>query len=161
MDVVHLQGDVDYRRHKLSLEKPYFTPCNEETFSQLQTCWDEMTEGALKKVTSIKGQGPSLTLEGLAKGVAWANFDPLCCQAYGRGEYLALAETIHTLILWGIPQMSREDHNEALRFTTLIDILYDKGIWLVAAADVEPEYLYQQGGSFDRTISRLYEMQHG
>ncbi len=161
MDVVHLQGDVDYRRCKVSLQKPYFTPCNEDALSQLQTFWDQMTEGALRQETVVKGQGPSLTLEGLAKGVAWANFDHLCRQSYGRSQYLALAETIHTLILWGIPQMSPEDHNEALRFTTLIDILYDKGIWLVAAADVGPEYLYQQGGSFDRTVSRLYEMQHG
>ena len=161
MDVIHLQGDVDYRRNKLSLQTPYLTPCNEETLSKLQTFWNETTEGALKKETVVKGQGPALTLDGLAKGVAWTSFENLCGKAYGRGEYLALAETIHTLILWGIPQMTHEDHNEALRFTTLIDILYDKGIWLVAAAEVEPEYLYQQGGSFDRTISRLYEMQHG
>ncbi|MBY0501577.1 MAG: cell division protein ZapE [Alphaproteobacteria bacterium] len=161
LDVYHLQGEIDYRCLKLATQKRYFTPCNEETKRHLLTIWGELTDGAPMLDVILEREGPLLPLKGLAKGVAWANFHDLCGKAYGRNEYLDLAHHIHTLILWGIPKMVAEDHNEAHRFTTLIDILYDKKVWLIAAADTAPEYLYSQGGTFDRTVSRLYEMQHG
>jgi len=158
--VFHLQGDIDYRRLKLSGHPRYFTPCNPETRNHLQCLWSHFTEQAPLEGVLFEREGPSLALEGLAKGVAWGSFQELCVRPCGRGEYLALADAIHTLILWGIPKMTLEDNNEAARFTTLIDILYDKGVCLVAAADAAPEHLYQQEGVFARTVSRLYEMQH-
>ena len=51
--------------------------------------------------------------------------------------------------------------NEAARFVTLIDALYEHKVKLLAAADAEPEGLYPEGdGSFEfaRTVSRLEEM---
>jgi cell division protein ZapE len=161
VEVHHLQGEIDYRRLKLATQKRYFTPCSEVTKIHLLAIWDKLTDGAPMLDTILEREGPLLALKGLAKGVAWANFHELCGRAYGRNEYLDLVQQIHTLILWGIPKMAVEEHNEAQRFTTLIDILYDKKVWLVAAADAAPEYLYQQGGAFNRTVSRLYEMQHG
>ncbi len=160
-DIAYLIGDIDYRRQKFSGQKLYFSPCDENSMNKLRTIWNDLTENAPLDTVQFTKVAPPLTLEGLSRGVAWAHFQDLCAQPCGRLAYLSLAESIHTLILWGIPQMTQDDHNEAVRFTILIDILYDKGVWLAAAGDVEPEYLYQQGGSFDRTISRLYEMQHG
>jgi cell division protein ZapE len=51
--------------------------------------------------------------------------------------------------------------NEAARFVTLIDALYEHRVKLLAAADAEPAGLYPGGdGSFEfqRTVSRLEEM---
>ena len=51
--------------------------------------------------------------------------------------------------------------NEAARFVTLIDALYEHRVKLLAAADAEPAGLYPAGdGSFEfaRTVSRLEEM---
>lgn len=161
VDVHHLQGEIDYRQLKLATQKRYFTPCSEAVKSHLLSIWDGLTGEAPLQDIILEREGPPLTLNGLAKGVAWTSFNDLCGKAYGRNEYLDLARRIHTLILWGIPKMTDEDQDEVQRFTTLIDILYDKKVWLVAAADAAPEDLYQRGGAFDRTISRLYEMQHG
>jgi cell division protein ZapE len=66
------------------------------------------------------------------------------------------------VILVGIPKMGPDNRNEAARFVTLIDTLYEHKVKLVAAADAAPEDLYQAGdGSFEfeRTVSRLNEMQ--
>ena len=66
------------------------------------------------------------------------------------------------MILVGIPRMSPESRNEAARFVTLIDALYEHKVKLLATADAEPEQLYAAGDGrfeFDRTISRLMEMQ--
>jgi cell division protein ZapE len=58
--------------------------------------------------------------------------------------------------------MGPDRRNEAARFVTLIDALYENKVKLIVAADAAPEELYQTGSGrfeFDRTISRLNEMQ--
>ena len=62
----------------------------------------------------------------------------------------------------GIPQMGADMRNEAARFVTLIDALYEHRVKLFATAEVEPENLYVAGDGtfeFERTVSRLKEMQ--
>ena len=58
--------------------------------------------------------------------------------------------------------MGPENRNEAARFITLIDALYESKVKLLATADAIPEQLYEAGDGrfeFDRTVSRLNEMQ--
>ena len=57
--------------------------------------------------------------------------------------------------------MGPDMRNEAKRFVTLIDTLYETKTKLVCSADAEPGALYPEGdGSFEfsRTASRLTEM---
>jgi cell division protein ZapE len=57
--------------------------------------------------------------------------------------------------------MRPEKRNEARRFITLIDALYDAGTGLIMTAEAEPEALYKAGDGaflFERTVSRLMEM---
>ena len=96
------------------------------------------------------------------KGVAVFSFKRLCGEARGAADYLAIARRYHTIILVGIPTMTREMRNEAARFVTLIDQLYEHRVKLLAAADAEPAELYPAGDGtfeFQRTVSRLEEMQ--
>ena len=61
-----------------------------------------------------------------------------------------------------MPKLSPERRNEAARFVTLIDALYEHKVKLLIAADAPPTDLYPAGdGSFEfeRTVSRLMEMQ--
>src|SRR5690606_19625492 len=96
------------------------------------------------------------------KGVAVFSFKRLCAENRGAADYLAIARTYHTVIVVGIPIMGPDRRNEAIRFTKLVDALYENRVKLFATADAEPEHLYPEGdGSFEfaRTISRLKEMQ--
>ena len=66
------------------------------------------------------------------------------------------------MVLGGVPRLGRERRNEAKRFVTLIDVLYEHKVHLVVAADAPPSELYPAGEGafeFERTASRLTEMQ--
>ena len=61
-----------------------------------------------------------------------------------------------------IPCLSRSNFNEAKRFVTLVDALYEARVRLIGSAAAVPEMLYLEGEGtfeFERTASRLREMQ--
>jgi len=65
------------------------------------------------------------------------------------------------VIIVGVPKLGPENRNEAARFVSLIDALYEHKVKLLAAADAQPGELYERGDGrfeFERTISRLEEM---
>ncbi|KAK0340120.1 hypothetical protein LTR94_031807, partial [Friedmanniomyces endolithicus] len=105
--------------------------------------------------------GRTLHVPKALKGVAVFSFKRLCGEARGAPDYLEIARTFHTVILVGIPILGPENRNEAARFVTLIDALYEHKVKLLAAADAQPDALYPRGDGafeFQRTVSRLEEM---
>ncbi|MGB3246736.1 MAG: AFG1/ZapE family ATPase, partial [Sulfitobacter sp.] len=94
--------------------------------------------------------------------MARASFHDLCGRALGPADYLALADAVRVLLLDEIPQLGRNNFNEAKRFVTLIDALYEARVRLICSAAAKPEMLYLEGEGtfeFERTASRLREMQ--
>jgi cell division protein ZapE len=107
------------------------------------------------------GGGRTLHVPKALKGVAVFSFKKLCGEARGSADYLAVARRFHTVILVGISKLGPENRNEAARFVSLIDALYEHRVKLLAAADAEPAGLYPAGDGafeFQRTVSRLEEM---
>ena len=77
------------------------------------------------------------------------------------GDYLALARAYDILLIENVPILKQVHREQARRFITLIDTLYDNGVRLVLSADAEPGALYAmtRGAElFERTASRLIEM---
>jgi cell division protein ZapE len=65
-------------------------------------------------------------------------------------------------LLSGVPRLSPKESDAARRFTWLVDVFYDDKVNLVVSAQAEPEALFPAGehaAEFERTISRLHEMQ--
>ncbi len=131
----------------------------------MNAIWADLTGGQAKPHT-ITVKGRDVVLPAFHNGVARAGgFHDLCGGAMlgGPGDYLAIAETVKVLILDNIPALSRSNFNEAKRFVTLIDALYEARVRLIATAAAQPEMLYIEGGAgsfeFERTASRLREMQ--
>jgi cell division protein ZapE len=97
-----------------------------------------------------------------APGVARFDFDALCGSALGAGDYLALATHFPALVLDDIPVLRPDNFDRARRFITLVDTLYEHRVKLAASAAAQPDSLYRAGenaGMFERTASRLLEMQ--
>jgi len=162
MDVVQLDGPRDYRLERLRDMEAYLTPINAETESALQADYNRLTVGARSGPVTLTVGGRDITIKQSAEGVAYVTFSELCEKPLGPGDYLAIANRFHTIILSGIPEMGPENRNEAKRFVTLIDALYEARVNLVCSAASTPEQLYDEGDGafeFERTVSRLMEMQ--
>jgi cell division protein ZapE len=168
MLVVAVDGPTDYRLDRLQGVEVWHVPNGPEATAALSKAFFQLTDYPVEdraKVPSEEldvGGGRTLHVPKSLKGVAVFSFKRLCGEPRGAADYLAIARRYHTVIIVGIPVMPRDMRNEAARFVTLIDSLYEHKVKLLAAADAEPASLYPDGdGSFEfqRTISRLEEMQ--
>jgi len=107
----------------------------------IDATWRRLIGPATPRETCLTVQGRPLTLRRTAAGTARASFDRLCKQPLGAADYLRLSQAFQTLILENVPQMGPESRNEAKRFVTLIDALYETRTKLVMSAAVEPHLL--------------------
>jgi cell division protein ZapE len=157
-----LMAEKDYRLARLTAAPVWFTPCGPRARAALDERFDSLTEGVAVAPVTLDLKGRSLDVPRAAGGVARMSFDALCIEARGAADYLALAAHFHTLVLDNVPLLEPQKKNEAVRFVTLIDALYEAKVKLIASADGEPQKLYPSGDEafeFERTVSRLMEMQ--
>lgn len=161
--VVHLDGGQDYRRLQVEGKKRYFSPLNDRSSKEIQVLWDQLTGGDSPEEFEILANGRKLKIPAYARRIGRFHFQDLCGQPLGASDYLALAQELTGLILEGIPILSSEDQDEAHRLQTLVDILYDNEILLVASGEGDLDQLNVKGqgiDTFKRAVSRLYEMCH-
>ena len=162
-DVLELKSARDYRLMQLqALEKVYVSPLEAEADAFLEGTFAQLTNHAVPEPKTIALQGRALTLARTHGGVAWCTFAELCEQPLGAADYIEIAQEFHTLLLADIPVLTSEKRNEAKRFVTLVDELYEHKVKLICTAEASPEKLYVEGAGafeFQRTVSRLMEMQ--
>ncbi len=161
LDVLQIDGDVDYRRLAMARIDAYLSPTGAAAEAKLASAFEQVTEA--------EDDDPVLLIESRrirarrrAGGVVWFDFAVLCGGPRSQNDYLEIARQFHTVLLSNVPQMSAGQASEARRFTWLIDVLYDHRVKLILSAEVAPELLYTAGalaGEFQRTASRLIEMQ--
>ncbi|MFN7055436.1 cell division protein ZapE [Hyphomonas sp.] len=159
--VFELSSARDYRLDRLTEAPVWYTPLGASSAAALDRAWDRLTLGAEPQHCVLTVKGRKLEVSREAAGVARFTFDELCARPLGPIDYLAIAGNFHTLILEGVPKLSADKRNEAARFVSLIDALYEAKTKLVASAEAEPDKLYPAGDGafeFERTASRLYEM---
>ncbi|KRC81174.1 cell division protein ZapE [Sphingomonas sp. Root241] len=167
MDVLPLNGPVDYRLDRLGSIDTWLVPNGPEATAQLSAAFFRLTDYPVEDAARVPScdlpvqGGREIHVPRCVKGVAVFSFKRLCGEARGAPDYLAVAHRFHTVILVGIPRLGPENRNEAARFVTLIDALYENRVKLLAAADAQPDDLYIAGDGafeFERTASRLHEM---
>lgn len=164
LDVVTLNGPIDYRRDRLGQQNTWLVPNGPAATADLSAAFFRLTDHEVTEPIpseELVVQGRTLHVPKTLKGVAVFSFKKLCGEARGAADYLAIARRYHTVILVGVPKLGPENRNEAARFVALIDALYEHKVKLLAAADAEPDALYPEGDGrfeFQRTVSRLEEM---
>lgn len=168
LDIFTLNGPTDYRLQRLGGMPTWHTPLGEHATEQTREIFYRLTDYPPEDSEHVPsaeldvGGGRTLHVPKSLKGVGVFSFKRLCGEPRGAADYLAIARAFHTVIIVGIPRMGPDKRNEAARFVTLVDALYENKVKLIAAADAAPEDLYQAGTGrfeFERTVSRLNEMQ--
>lgn len=160
LEVVRLDARTDFRLEKLAGEPVYLVPAGPSAHTAFDRIFSNLSGAARGAPTSLSVMGRALVVPQGAGGVARFAFADLCSKPLGASDYLAVAQRFHTVIVEDIPVMDRERRDEALRFVTLIDTLYDRRVKLIASAAAEPDQLYRGTDLFEfgRAASRLIEM---
>jgi cell division protein ZapE len=159
LDVVSVDSGVDYRR--LKMEKVQVYHLGADAPQQLEQIFQELKDVEEEK-QPLDVEGRAIPYRKRAGGLVWFDFEALCGGPRSYADYVDLTKRFHTIILSGVPRMSARQSDAARRFTWLIDVLYDEHIKLVLSAEAPPEELFTEGensADFQRTVSRLHEMQ--
>jgi cell division protein ZapE len=171
MDVLQVDGGVDYRLRALEQAQVYLTPLGPQTDSVLAETFQRIAETEDEDHEALDVEGRTIPYLHRAGGVVWFDFMALCGWGRSQHDYLDIAERFHTVIVSNVPRMGLELADEARRFTLMVDVFYDNRVKLILSAESGPDDLLkrEEGAKdarirammfeFDRTASRLTEMQ--
>ena len=162
VEIVSLDGPTDYRRLKFEGEEIYRFGTGPEVDAAMDRLWLKLTGGIAGKPETLRSLGRDIVVPAAAMGAARFSFKALCEAPLGARDYLRLAHAYEALMVDNVPVFGRTNPSAAKRFILLVDTLYDRGIKLAASFAVPLEQLASESrnaGEFQRTLSRLIEMQ--
>jgi cell division protein ZapE len=161
MEIVEIAGPIDHRGVDAQRRQAWFSPIDPDNEREFDAQWLETLAGAPEIGVTLEVLGRREHWPRATPGCLRAHFASLCAHALGPEDYLAIAQAFQVVFLEQVPKLGPDKRNEARRFATLIDTLYEARAWLVVLAAGEPETLYPSGDlafEFERTASRLREM---
>jgi cell division protein ZapE len=160
--VLHLDSPQDYRLRALTRSPVYRQPLDARADAWLGDRWQSLTAGSTQSAGPLRIDGRAIPARALAEGMAWFDFAALCEGPRAASDYIEIAREFHTVLLGGIPILDARHDDATRRLVTLIDELYDRHVNLICTAAAVPPGLYvgeRLRGAFERTASRLIEMQ--
>ena len=161
LEVVELVSATDHRQNRDEGGQVWFNPADAQAHAGMDALWQAETGGQPATPLLLDIKGRQVEIPQHVGRIGRASFWELCSRPLGPGDYLAIAEALDVLFIDAVPRLSQSNYNEAKRFVTLIDALYEARVRLIASAADEPERLYAEGEGafeFERTASRLREM---
>lgn len=162
-EVVFLGGDIDYRLRALENAEIYHTPLDEYANATLEAYFQEVVAAsAYTEKSPLEINDRLIDTILLADNVVWFSFDSLCNTNRSTDDYIEIARLFHTVLLSDVRSMDGKNSDVSRRFINMVDEFYDRNVKLVVTAEASPEKLYQGDRlafEFDRTVSRLREMQ--
>src|SRR5579859_2275129 len=157
LDVVGVDNGTDYRRLKMERMQVYHIGSD----APLAAIFNHLRD-VEEEHQPLDVEGREIPYRKRAGGLAWFDFQVLCGGARSYADYVDLARRFHTVMLSNVPRMSPKNSDAARRFTWLVDVFYDDRVNLIISAEALPEDLFtagEQAAEFQRTVSRLHEMQ--
>ena len=160
LDVLEVDGGVDYRLRTLEQVKTFHVPAGPMADAAMERAFDAMCAGP-DEDRNLVIERRKLVARRRAGSAVWFDFATLCDGPRSQRDYLELARSYSVVFVSNIPVMSAQMGDRARRFTWLVDILYDHQVKLVASGEAPADALYVAGPNaqeFPRTVSRLAEM---
>ena len=155
-------GREDYRLRALTRSSVYRQPLDAGSDAWLAERWQALASGAEARKGGIRIEGRRIAVRGRGHGAAWFDFAELCEGPRSTDDYIEIAREFQVVLLGGIPRFDADNEDAARRFVNVVDEFYDRQVTLVCTAATAPVALYngsRLAGAFERTASRLIEMQ--
>ncbi len=163
LDVVAVDGGVDYRLRQLTRARIYLDTADAGTPAALQRIYDDLADDEAddgSKLITVLGRKIPIVRE--SDNVIWFEFAAICGGPRSQVDYIEIAREYQSVLVAGIPVLTAADDNDARRCIALVDEFYDRGVKLVVSAAAPPAALYRGERlkfEFERAASRLVEMQ--
>jgi len=163
LDVVAVDGNVDYRLRQLIKARIYLDSADAATPTALQMIYDDLADDEADDGTrQITVLGRRIPVVRESDNVIWFEFAAICGGPRGQTDYIEIAREYQSVLVTGIPVLTAADDNDSRRFIALVDEFYDRGVKLIVSAAAPPAALYRGERlkfEFERAASRLVEMQ--
>jgi predicted ATPase len=148
-----------------------------QTTSELDALCQRLIHPFQAQTAQLDVNGRHITVPWQARGIVRFTFDQLCNHEYFSADYIAIAATYHTLILTDVPRLTLEQRDRVRRFIILVDELYNAQTKFILSIEIDTVrdifnplkdnpclkrddlLTMDEFHSFDRTYSRLIEMQ--
>eukprot|EP01132_Coremiostelium_polycephalum_P006042 gene6042-7526_t len=142
--IVHnLNSGLDYRLTGERTKRVFFQPLTPENQNSFNHLFKELTHNEPPtQVTLTLNNGRQVIVPRSVRGVAFYKFPELCETVMGAADYIEISRNHHTIFIEGIPQMNESTKNQARRFITLIDIMYEHKVKLICTAASGPSQLF-------------------
>lgn len=161
VEVVNVDGGTDYRLRQLERTELFHQPLSDATEARLMHSFRALAPDELRANVALEVEGRTIAARWVADDVAWFDFAALCSGPRSQNDYIELAREFHAILISGVPGFDHQD-DLARRFINLVDEFYDRNVKLILSAAWPMEQLYRGGRlgfEFERTVSRLQEMQ--
>lgn len=161
LQVINVDGGLDYRLRLLSRAPIYHVPADDRSEAALAKTFERMCPERDHDTPELSINQRDIPVRALGDGVLWCRFADLCEGPRSADDYVEIARRFHTVILSGLPILDREREDAARRFASLVDEFYDRGVKLIISATADVEWLYRGRHlhfEFRRIVSRLQEM---
>jgi len=162
--VVNVDSGIDYRLRTLEQASLYYYPLNLQTEQNLTKIFTDLMQenSEITQNNTLIIENRPIIADKTAGDIAWFDFNQLCDGPRSQNDYIELGKIFAAVVLTNVEQMNASTDDKARRFINLVDEFYDRGVKLIIGANVPLLELYQGGRlkfEFDRTLSRLQEMQ--
>lgn len=163
-EVLNIDGGTDYRLRNLEQAELYHTPLDEQADKSLERSFKNLVPDVdeIQEAISINIEGRAIAARWYAEDVIWFDFTAICDGPRSQNDYIEIAKEFHAVLVSDIPILTNSHEDLARRFINLVDEFYDRSVKLIISAAAPIPSLYQGtqlAFEFDRTVSRLLEMQ--
>ena len=151
----------DYRKSKSNTQDYFFHPLNEESNFKINQIFRKLTKGKKHEIKKLSIKHREFLIKNYFEKIVRFDFNDLCDRNIGSEDYIEIAKFCKLVVIENIPNFNDENINKQQRFITLIDIFYEKKVYLIVSAISSLENLESAQSlklPFKRTLSRLHEL---
>lgn len=143
-EVVAMNSGKDHRVLQKRGKETYFCPITAETDKALDEAFCRAVGTGLRlSSVSLPVYGRKVVVPIASENrVARFTFNELCRSPFGPADYITICNHFHTIFVEDIPQMTIYQKNEARRFLSFIDAVYESKVKLFCTAASSPDDLF-------------------